>query len=232
MGESTKAHILYIEDDETLGFVTRDNLEQNGFSVTHFIDGRAVLNALDSLTYDLAIIDVMLPQVDGFTIAQKIRSSNVEVPILFLTAKSLKEDRLKGFELGADDYITKPYSIEELLFRIHVFLKRKRFSSVADPALLKVGNFTFEHANLLLKHPEDDKLLTQKEADLLKYLILHLNQVCKRSDILEQIWGEDDYFMGRSLDVFVSRLRKYLSLDHQIQLENIHGVGFKLKSNA
>ena len=232
MMNAERPHILYVEDDETLGFVTRDNLEQNGFSVSHFTEGNSVLNQLRNLSFDLALLDVMLPHTDGFAIAEAIRSYNLEVPILFLTAKSLKEDRLRGFEIGADDYIIKPYSIEELLFRIHVFLKRSHLSKIEIPQVLLLGQFAFEPANLHLKHPEQDKLLTQKEADLLKYLILHLNTVCKRSEILENIWGEDDYFLGRSLDVFISRLRKYLAFDERITLENIHGVGFKLKVNG
>ncbi|MCB0687544.1 MAG: response regulator transcription factor [Saprospiraceae bacterium] len=227
----TKPHLLYVEDDETLGFVTRDNLEQNGFNVTHLVDGKSVLEVLPQISFDLAILDVMLPEVDGFTLAKKIRETNREVPILFLTAKSLKEDRLKGFETGADDYITKPYSIEELIFRIQVFLKRSRLSIDDPPAILNLGGFSFDHENLLLSHSRGDKVLTQKEADVLKYLILHQNQVCKRKMILEDVWGEDDYFMGRSLDVFISRLRKYLANEPRIQLNNIHGVGFKLKVN-
>jgi DNA-binding response OmpR family regulator len=226
------AHILYVEDDETLGFVTRDNLEQHGFVVSHFTDGKSVLDGLSRVSFDLAILDVMLPQVDGFAIAKAIRATNREVPILFLTAKSLKEDRLRGFELGADDYITKPYSIEELLCRIQVFLRRSKVSTSRNQNILEVGHFTLDYDNLLLIMPETDKVLTQKEADLLKYLILQANQLCKRSDILEEIWGEDDYFMGRSLDVFISRLRKYLATDQRIQLENVHGVGFKLKTNV
>lgn len=232
MIEGSKAHILYVEDDETLGFVTRDNLEQNGFSVSHFTDGRSVLDRLNTLRFDLVILDVMLPNIDGFTIAKEIRSVDLQVPILFLTAKSLKEDRLQGFGLGADDYIVKPYSIEELLFRINVFLKRSHFHPVEMPKRICIGQFTLDYANLLLRHPENDKLLTQKEADLLKYLILHADKVSKRSDILQDIWGEDDYFLGRSLDVFISRLRKYLALDPGVSLENIHGVGFKLKVNV
>ncbi len=225
-------HILYVEDDETLAFVTRDNLEQHGYQVSHYTNGQELLNDLNSLVFDLAIVDIMLPEIDGFSIAQAIRRYNNEVPILFLTAKSLKEDRLRGFELGADDYITKPFSIEELLFRINVFLKRSRITFQMDQKLFLVGHFTLDHVNLNLSYAGSNKMLTQKEADLLKLLILQQNQICKRSDILEKIWGEDDYFMGRSLDVFISRLRKYLSTDQTLKLENVHGIGFKLKTNG
>ncbi len=225
-------HILYVEDDETLAFVTIDNLEQHGYQVTHFTSGATVLEQINRLDFDLVILDVMLPEVDGFTIGQAIRRHHPEVPILYLTARSLKEDRLRGFELGADDYITKPFSIEELLFRINVFLKRSRITNSHNQSHIVIGQFTFDHLNLTLERDLHRKILTQKEADLLKYLVQQQNQICKRSDILEKIWGEDDYFMGRSLDVFISRLRKYLAADDSIQLENIHGVGFKLKTNA
>ena len=232
MDDKVVSHILYVEDDETLGFVTRDNLEQHGFVVSHFTDGQSVLDALPGVSFDLAILDVMLPQIDGFAIASAIRAINLQVPILFLTARSLKEDRLRGFKLGADDYVTKPYSIEELLLRIEVFLRRSRVSVSRSQNKLRIGHFTLDYDNLLLLMPDADKVLTQKEADLLKYLILQTNQLCKRSDILEKVWGEDDYFMGRSLDVFISRLRKYLSTDQRVQLENVHGVGFKLKTDV
>jgi two-component system, OmpR family, response regulator VicR len=225
-------HILYVEDDETLGFVTRDNLEQHGYRVTHFTSGASVLDQLNRLDFDLVVLDVMLPEVDGFTIGQAIRRYHREVPILYLTARSLKDDRLRGFELGADDYITKPFSIEELLLRINVFLKRSRITNSHNQNHMVFGQFTFDYLNLTLESTLNRKILTQKEADLLKYLVHQQNQICKRSDILEKIWGEDDYFMGRSLDVFISRLRKYLATDDSIQLENIHGVGFKLKINA
>ena len=152
------------------------------------------------------------------------------MPILFLSAKSMKEDRLKGFELGADDYITKPYSIEELIFRIQVFLRRNKIQSETASTLFQIGSYELDYRNFLLKHIDgSDRLLTQKEADVLRFLIERKNEVIKRSVILEKIWGTDDYFMGRSLDVFISRLRKYLSEDTSIEIENIHGVGFKLR---
>lgn len=228
--EDRAPHILFVEDDETLGFVTRDNLELNGFKVTHLTDGKSALEAAKQLPFDLALLDVMLPIIDGFTIGKYIREQNPEVPILFLTAKSLKDDRLTGFGLGADDYITKPFSIEELVFRINVFLRRANVTKINQPLKAQpIGKFLFEYDNLLLTSNKISKVLTQKEADLMLYLLKHKNQICKRSDILEQIWGEDDYFMGRSLDVFISRLRKYLSDDPSVQIDNIHGVGFKLR---
>lgn len=222
------ARILYVEDDETLGFVTKDNLLQRGYEVEHCSSGAEALEMIKTTDFDLAILDVMLPQVDGFTLAKEIRNRNHEVPILFLTAKILKEDRLKGFELGADDYVTKPFSIEELIYKVEVFLKRRSISGNSNVSDYEVGEFKFTYENLSLTSGEHEKTLTQREADLLKFLLDNRNNVVKRSAILESIWGEDDYFMGRSLDVFISRLRKYLKGDPQIQIQNVHGVGFKL----
>lgn len=220
------AHLLYVEDDESLSFVTRDHLELQGYQVTHCPDGKSARDAIKNLEFDLCLLDVMLPETDGFTLAKEIRKQNTEIPIIFLTAKSLKEDRLQGLRLGADDYITKPFSIEELILKIEVFLRRSRITSTPSPAEYKVGKYLFNHQNLQLRLNEEMRRLTQKEADLLRYFIRHKNQVIKRSDILEEIWGENDYFLGRSLDVFISRLRKYLKEDEDIKVENIHGVGF------
>ncbi len=224
---SEKSKLLYVEDDETLSFVTKDNLELHGYEVNHFLDGESAVEAFFNGTYDLCILDVMLPKMDGFAVAEKIRSTDPNVPILFLTAKSMKEDRIHGLRLGADDYITKPFSIEELILKIEVFLRRK-FVSVSTNDQYKVGNYNFDYRNLILSINEVDRSLTQKEADLLKMLLDHKNNVVKRSLILEKLWGEDDYFLGRSMDVFISRLRKYLAEDAKIKLDNIHGVGFKL----
>jgi len=223
-----KAHLFYVEDDETLSFVTRDNLELQGYKITHCDDGQKALDILKEETFDLCILDVMLPEVDGFTIAREIRKTNTQVPIIFLTAKSLKEDKINGLKLGGDDYITKPFSIEELILKIEIFLKRSKISEIAP--ITQIGNYDFDYPNLVLSNPTSSKTLTQKEADLLKLFIENKDQVLKRSDILERLWGEDDYFMGRSLDVFISRLRKYLKQDEKLKVENIHGVGFRLKT--
>lgn len=222
-----KSRILYVEDDETLSFVTKDNLELHGYKVDHCLDGESSIEAFFKETYDLCILDVMLPKMDGFAVAEKIRATDPNVPILFLTAKSMKEDRIHGLKLGADDYITKPFSIEELILKIEVFLRRK-YVSVSVNDQYKVGNYKFDYRNLVLSLDGEERNLTQKEADLLKMLLDHKNNVVKRSLILEKLWGEDDYFLGRSMDVFISRLRKYLSGDSKIKLDNIHGVGFKL----
>ena len=221
--------ILYVEDDETLSYITKENLESHGYLVEHATNGSMAYNMLMQKEYDLYILDIMLPEMDGFTLAQKIREKDKEVPILFLSAKSMKDDRIQGLKLGADDYITKPFSIEELILRIEVFIKRNRISNPNGIKENRLGEYVFDHENLLLIKDGEETSMTQREADLLAYLLQRKNQVVKRSLILEAIWGEDDYFMGRSLDVFISRLRKYFVADEDIQLDNVHGVGFKLR---
>jgi len=225
-------HLLYVEDDESLSFVTRDNLELKGYRVTHKIDGRQAKDFIESDLFevDLCILDVMLPEIDGFQLAQIIRQRNQEVPILFLTARSLKEDRIAGLKLGADDYITKPFSIEELLLKIEIFLRRSKINEQRPPTLQQIGQYAFDHKNLTLVLADQSRQLTQREADLLLLFAQNQNEILKRSEILTKIWGEDDYFLGRSLDVFISRLRKYLKEDPALKIENIHGVGFRLKS--
>ena len=223
-----KAKILYVEDDETLSFITKDNLELNGYNVTHCEDGMSALECYRNKQFDICIFDVMLPKMDGFKIAKEIRKIDQNIPILFLTAKSMQEDRIYGLELGGDDYITKPFSIEELILRIEVFLKRKNIISTPS-GILKIGIFILDYSNLKLFNGDQlIKNLTQKECDLLKLLIENKTQTLKRQTILEKLWGENDYFLGRSMDVFISRLRKYLKEDSTIKIENVHGVGFRL----
>ncbi len=222
-----KARLLYVEDDESLSFVTRDNLELEGYEVLHCADGQQAMETIKTQEYDLCILDVMLPEIDGFELAEAIRKRNREVPILFLTAKSLKEDRIHGLKIGGDDYITKPFSIEELLLKVNVFLRRNKISKPGQQDVYQVGQFEFDYKNLSLHHIGGERQLTQKEADLLRFFVENANQVLQRSEILERLWGEDDYFLGRSLDVFISRLRKYLKKDESLKVENIHGVGFR-----
>lgn len=226
-----KAHLLYVEDDESLSYVTRDNLELNDYDVTYCADGQQALDTIRSgQKFDLCILDVMLPEVDGFDLAKAIRERDQQVPIIFLSAKSMKQDKIHGLTIGADDYITKPFSIEELLLKIDVFLRRTKYAGMLRGSKpTSIGNYSFDYKNLSLTNGDYAETLTQKEADLLKMLSENRNQVIKRSFILETIWGKDDYFLGRSLDVFISRLRKYLSLDERIKVENIHGVGFKFR---
>ncbi|KAA3621209.1 MAG: DNA-binding response regulator [Bacteroidetes bacterium] len=222
-----KANLLYVEDDQSLSFVTRDNLELQGYKITHCADGDEAMEIIKKEKYDLYILDIMLPGVDGFTIAEEIRKFDRDAPILFLTAKSMKEDKIYGLRLGADDYITKPFSIEELILKIEIFLRRSKVSVPEAPEHYEIGGYHFDYPNLHLSIDGEDKRLTQKEADLLRFFLENRGKILKRSEILEKIWGRDDYFLGRSLDVFISRLRKYLKQDPEVKIENIHGVGFR-----
>lgn len=232
----TKATLLYVEDDESLSFVTRDHLELSGYNVIYCKDGHQARIAIEAGTdkYDCALLDVMLPGIDGFELAELIRKQSQDLPIIFLTARSLKEDRLHGLRLGADDYITKPFSIEELVLKIEVFLRRSQVRPIETDELVDyatIGAYRFDPENLALVHgpTEGTRRLTRRESDLLRYLAARRNHVLERGAILKEIWGKDDYFLGRSLDVFISRLRKYLQADPTIEIENIHGVGFCFK---
>ncbi|UAY53541.1 response regulator transcription factor [Ferruginibacter albus] len=221
-----KYRILYVEDDETLAFLTKDNLELNHFDVTHFYNGEGVIESFSYNTYDVCVLDIMLPKKDGFELATAIRKMDNEIPIIFLSAKTLKEDRIKGLKLGADDYLIKPFSIEELVLKIEIFLKRRKKSSVQQQ-YYTAGKFMFDVLNYELVYNGEKISLTQRETDLLKLFVENPGRVLKREEILKQLWGDDDYFMGRSLDVFISRLRKILSKDPSITIENLHRIGFK-----
>jgi DNA-binding response OmpR family regulator len=220
--------ILLVEDDPSLGFVIHDNLTLKGYEVTLCTDGDEGEEAFLKGTFDLCLLDVMLPKKDGFSLATSIREKNKEIPILFLTAKTMVEDKLKGFQTGADDYITKPFSLEELFYRMEVFLRRTRDIYRTD-TVFKVGQFQFDPFSFTLRHNDQEKTLTQKEAEVLKLLYTNRDRVLKREEILTHVWGNDDYFMGRSMDVFISKLRKYLKTDPDIQIVNYHGVGFRLE---
>ena len=223
-----KTTILYVEDDKTLAFVTKDNLEQNGYKIVHFEDGKIALSNLRKYNFDLCILDIMLPKMDGFQLAKKIRETNREVPILFLSAKSQTEDKIQGLELGADDYITKPFSIDELRLKIEVFLRRCKISDNTVPNTVSVGNYVLHIPNQILRFNNQETKLTQRETALVQLLFENKNQLIKREEILKQIWGDDSYFNGRSLDVFMSRIRKYLKDDPSIVIENIRSTGFRL----
>jgi DNA-binding response OmpR family regulator len=223
-----KARILYAEDDETLSFITKDHLELQGYDVVHCSSGGAAFEKFKNEKFDLVILDVMLPEMDGFTIAENIRKKDHQIPILFLTAKSLKDDRIQGLKLGGDDYLTKPFSIEELILKIEIFLRRSRvYEAPSEEKEILVGSYIYMPMEYQLVYNGEARILTQRESELLSFLLKNKNKVIKRSVILETLWGEDDYFMGRSLDVFISRLRKYLSEDALIKIDNIHGIGFK-----
>jgi DNA-binding response OmpR family regulator len=222
-----KIKLLLAEDDLQLGFIIRDNLEEAGFDVINCPDGEVAWEYYQKKNPDLCILDVNMPYKDGFTVAKKIRQKSDVVPILFLTAKSLEEDKLKGFAAGADDYIVKPFSMKELLLRINVFLRRNKMFIRESQASYKIGSLTFIPAALQLKSSNETISLTQREKELLEFLCLHPNMVLKREEILSNVWGKNDFFLGRSMDVFITRLRRYLQTEPAISIETIHGVGYR-----
>lgn len=223
--------ILLAEDDLNLGFVIKDLLEDEGFDVKLCTDGVMALQAYNENPYDLCLFDVMMPLKDGFTLAENIRKIDKETPIIFLTAKSLTEDKVRGLGLGADDYITKPFDNEEFLLRIENVLRRTgKKEQKAEPDEFSIGAFKLDAKNLTLEHTSGlVQKLTAKEAKILKLLSLHLNSVVERDVLLNSVWGKDDYFTGRSMDVFITKLRKYLKDDSSVKIQNLHGVGFKLE---
>lgn len=223
------ANILLAEDDENLGFMIEDNLQSLGHDVKWCKDGIQAIKEFQQGSFEICVLDVMMPKMDGFELASKIREEDDIVPILFLTAKSQEEDRLSGFEVGGDDYVTKPFSMKELEYRINVFLRRNLTSiKPASSSKTNFGNSSFDENNLVYTHKDQKHSLTQMEGNLLSLLIQNKNQLIKREFILETIWGENDYFKGRSLDVFITRLRKYLKHDDTLEIRNHHGVGFSL----
>lgn len=226
------AKILLLEDDSNLGLIVREHLRLNGYDVDLVKNGDEGLESCGRNEYDLCLVDIMMPKMDGFAFARKIRSADDDVPIVFLTAKSLQEDKIEGFRIGCDDYITKPFSVEELLLRIQAVLKRAgKESKDDDRTFFKIAGFEFDSLNRSLSCNDQTFKLTSKEAELLKLLCLNLNHTLDRSVALKKIWGEESYFSGRSMDVFISKLRKYLKNDSRIQIINIHGRGFKLIVN-
>lgn len=222
-----KTKILIAEDDLQLGFIIKDNLEEAGFEVINCPDGEAAWEYYQKNNPDLCILDVNMPYRDGFSVAKKIRQKSDIVPILFLTAKSLEEDKLKGFAAGADDYIVKPFSMKELLSRIQVFLRRNKMLVTGPQKKFTIGRYTFAPEELRLTTPEETITLTQRESELLEFLCHHPNKVLKREEILSHVWGKNDFFLGRSMDVFITRLRKLLSAEPSVTIETIHGVGYR-----
>lgn len=229
--EEQPIRILLCEDDQNFGDVLRSYLEMHDFEVVLAEDGNKGWNVYQNGDFDVCILDVMMPKKDGFTLAKEIRSKDKEVPIIFLTARSMKEDILEGFKSGADDYITKPFSSEELLMRLQAILKRSRrvVADKEEPKQFTIGEFHFNFPLRLLKYKEEEEQkLSPKEAQLLKLFCLNMNQVMPRSEALTKIWGEDNYFTARSMDVFITKLRKYLKEDDNVEIVNIHGNGFQL----
>ncbi|MFA5782197.1 MAG: response regulator transcription factor [Bacteroidales bacterium] len=225
--------ILLVEDDPNLSLVLQDYLEMMGYEIVSCENGEAGLNSFNNELFDLCIFDIMMPKKDGFSLAEDIRKINSDIPIIFLTAKSFKEDRIKGFQVGCDDYVTKPFSTEELNYRIKAILKRtsiiKPEKISEDQTIFTFGNFTFDSVNMILTSPGQDQQLTRKESELLKVLCQHRNQLLTREVALKTVWGDDDYFIGRSMDVFITKLRKYLKNDPRVFINNVHGTGFKFR---
>jgi len=228
----SKGTILLVEDDKNLGIVIRDFLEMSDYQVFLKGDGKEGLNEFKTGTYDLVLLDIMLPLLDGFTVAEEIRKIDCETPIIFLTARSMKEDKLKGFRIGGDDYITKPFSTEELKMRINAVLRRVRRHSDHKSNVFMIGSYTFDYSNHILTLAQEERQLTKREAELLRLLCLHMNSVLRRDIALKTIWGEDDYFMGRSMDVYITKLRKLLVGDPSVSIVNIHNTGFRLDVKA
>jgi len=221
-----KTRILLAEDDKDLGNVLAQYLQLQGYDVTLVRDGNEGWSTFEVSEFDLCILDVMMPYKDGFELAEQIHHKSPKTPFIFLTAKGLKEDKIKGLKLGADDYICKPFDVDELVLRIQNILKR---TGIDDSDKFELGEFTLHYNDLRLKGANTELALTTKEAKLLKYFIRNQNKLIKREDILVEIWGENDYFLGRSMDVFISRLRKFLQHDTSISIETIRGVGYILK---
>lgn len=229
--KSIKAKILLIEDDANLGIVLTDFLEMNSYAVTLATNGVMGLESFRNGNFDLCIIDIMLPLKDGFSLAEDIRKTNSYIPFIFLSAKNMEKDKIKGLKAGADDYITKPFSTDELNLRIEAILRRSKYSILQNdlPQVFNIGKFTFNYSNLMLHSSYGDRRLTKKEAEVLRLLSLNVNQIVKREVALKNIWGDDDYFMGRSMDVYITKLRKFLSPDHNVSIINIPRTGFKLE---
>lgn len=221
------AKILYVEDNLSLRFVTSDQLKKRGYQVVSCKDGKEALSTFNEQVFDLCVLDIMLPQIDGFELAKKIRQENEHIPIIFLSARSMQEDKIEGLKIGGDDYLTKPFDIDELCLKIEVFLKRKEINSGLNN-IYKIGDFQLNVTEQTLSILGIEKMLTLKEAELLSLLAQKQNTVVKREYILVKLWGRNDYFLGRSLDVFISKLRKKLTQDQNISIENIRGVGFRL----
>jgi DNA-binding response OmpR family regulator len=229
---NSKSKVLLAEDDLSLGYVIKDNLVDAGYEVVLCADGQSAIDKFARENFDICLLDVMMPNKDGFAVAKKIRQQTDQIPILFITAKSLEEDRIHGFEVGADDYIVKPFSMQELLLRIDVFLRRTK-KMYSDKVLsFQIGKMNFSFNDLKLSVAGTAFNMTQKEAELLLFLCEHPNRILKREEVLLNVWGKDDYFLGRSMDVFITKLRKYFKGDTSVYIETIHGMGFRLNASV
>jgi two-component system OmpR family response regulator len=227
---ASRIRILLAEDDLNLGEVIKDLLEIKGYDVVLCRDGEAAFQAFRKGPFDLCLIDIMLPKMDGFALARAVRKTDRRVPLIFLTAKAMKEDRIEGFKAGGDDYVTKPFHTEELLLRIEAVLRRTRLLSDGggDEAAVSIGNYLFDPVARTLELEGDTHPLTQKESDLLQVLVRNMNEVLERDTAMRVVWGAEGYFVARSMDVYISKLRKRLSGDPRVEIRNVHGRGFKL----
>lgn len=223
-----KQKIFLVEDDLNLGQILKEYLELKGFKISLFRDGEEGLENFSKGKYDLCLLDVMMPKMDGFQLGEEIRKIDEEIPMIYLTAKSMKEDTIKGFKIGADDYVTKPFSMEELLLRIKVIFKRLKPASLHQDGPIELGAFTFDPTRRSLISKRGENTLTTKESELLKMLVAYQNKVLTRKLALKHIWGDDSYFNARSMDVYITKLRKYLKEDESVQIITVHGEGFKL----
>jgi DNA-binding response OmpR family regulator len=223
-----KIKVLLVEDDENLGFVTSDTLSENGFKVDWQKDGKSGFDAFCKNEYDLCVLDVMLPIKDGFTLAREIKAMNQQIPILFLTAKSLDYDKIEGFKIGADDYVTKPFNIDLLSLRMKALYKRSIPFSPQQDDLIQVGAIVFDYNSQIISMGSHQEKLSKKETEIFKLLCIYKNKVLSREMALKMIWGENDYFKGRSMDVFIARLRKVLKIDDSLTIKTVHGKGFQL----
>lgn len=228
--EANKLKILLVEDDPNLGSLLKDYLEAKEFQVDLAINGKKGLEKFNQTIYDLAILDVMMPVMDGFTLAKEIRKMDKNMPLIFLTAKSMKDDVLEGFQSGADDYVTKPFNMEELIMRISAIMRRvkNQFQVQSEQAEFPIGGYVFNYKTQILQHGDASQKLTTRESELLKLLCLNANDILDRNFALKTIWGNDNYFSGRSMDVYIVKLRKYLKDDPNVEILNVHGRGFKL----
>ncbi len=227
-----KAKILLAEDDVNLGSVLRQYLDAKGYEVDLCLDGEDAFKTFMENEYDLCILDVMMPKKDGFTLGKDIRRINSKIPIIFLTVRSMNEDVLKGFEIGADDYLTKPFNMEELLMRIEAILRRTGRLTESKQTVFQIGKYTFDSVRQTLKIGDKVRKLTTKENELLKLLASNMNEVVERNYALKLVWGDDSFFNARSMDVYITKLRKYLADDPSVKIINVHSVGFKLITNA
>ena len=224
--------LLVAEDDPNLGAILKAYLTQKGYTVYLVTDGQQALETYHQGGIDACVLDIMMPIKDGFTVAKEICRVDKQIPLLFLTARNLEADKLKGFEIGADDYLTKPFSMEELLARINAVIRRSFDENKPENNIFTIGKFTFDYNHQILSIDGEERRLTSKESELLRLFCINFNQLVDRTSTLQKIWKDDSYFAARSMDVYITRIRRYLRPDPSVQIINVHGVGFRLTQKA